>query len=393
MSSELLDHSPDLQRLVNEGYELEIISGYLLTHHIPYLTSAGEVKLGVLASELSLASPTQTTRPAHTMHFMGDNPCHRDGKVMTEIINSSPNQNLVSGIVGNHLFSSKPPCGYYNDYYEKVTHYCTLLLAPARAVDSTATAQTYKPIVSDDEKSVFQYQDTNASRANVAHLNEKFRGQRIAIIGLGGTGSYLLDQVAKTPVQEIHLFDGDVLLQHNAFRAPGAVPLTILQQKPQIKKVQYYAGVYSHIHKHIVPHAEYLTEDNIGSLRGMSYVFICIDKGKEKKKLIQMLISMGIPLLDVGMGLEVVDDRVIGILRVTIGTPGKYDHLPQRISFGEDDQNDYANIQIADLNAFNAILAVIKWKKLSGFYDDQKKEYHSTYTINTSQLLHGDITT
>ncbi len=152
-------------------------------------------------------------------------------------------------------------------------------------------------------------------------------------------------------------------------------------------------SVYSHLHKHIIPHEEYLTEDNIGSLRGMSYVFICIDKGKEKKKLIQMMVSMALPLLDVGMGVEVVEDRLIGILRVTTGNPGKYDHLPQRISFGEDDQNDYANIQIADMNALNAILAVIKWKKLSSFYDDQKKEYHSTYTINTSQLLHGDITT
>ncbi len=241
MLSELLDHSPDLQRLVNEGYELEINAGYLLIHHIPYLTSAGEVKFGVLASELSLASPNHTTRPAHTMYFMGDKPCHRGGNVLTEIINSSPDQMLVGEIIGNHLFSSKPPCGFYNDYYEKVTHYCTLLLAPARTVDSAATAQTYKPIVGDNENSVFQYQDTNASRAHVAHLNEKFKGQRIAIIGLGGTGSYLLDQIAKTPVQEIHLYDGDVMLQHNAFRAPGAVPLAILQRKPQIKKVQYYA--------------------------------------------------------------------------------------------------------------------------------------------------------
>jgi hypothetical protein len=32
-----------------------------------------------------------------------------------------------------------------------------------------------------------------------------------------------LDFVAKTPVEEIHLFDSDVFLQHNAFRAPGAI--------------------------------------------------------------------------------------------------------------------------------------------------------------------------
>jgi len=53
--------------------------------------------------------------------------------------------------------------------------------------------------------------------------------------------------------------------------------------------------------------------------------------------------------------------------------------------------NEYAtNIQIADLNALNAILAVIKWKKLSKFYQDLIEEHQTTYSINVSQLLNGD---
>ena len=46
--------------------------------------------------------------------------------------------------------------------------------------------------------------------------------KKIIILGLGGTGSYILDLVAKTPVKEIHLYDGDTFYQHNAFRSPGA---------------------------------------------------------------------------------------------------------------------------------------------------------------------------
>src|SRR5688572_24496500 len=68
----------------------------------------------------------------------------------------------------------------------------------------------------------FNYPDTNSSRAGIETLNERFHGQKIAIIGLGGTGSYILDLVTKSPVGEIHLFDGDVFELHNAFRAPGA---------------------------------------------------------------------------------------------------------------------------------------------------------------------------
>jgi hypothetical protein len=56
-----------------------------------------------------------------------------------------------------------------------------------------------------------------------------------------------------------------------------------------------------------------------------------------------------------------------------------------------DNDNDYdKNIQIADLNAFNAVLAVIKWKKLFGFYADQEKEFFSTYTIDCNMLISED---
>lgn len=49
--------------------------------------------------------------------------------------------------------------------------------------------------------------------------------------------------------------------------------------------------------------------------------------------------------------------------------------------------NEYnQNIQIADLNALNAALAVIKWKKMCGFYLDLENEYHCTYTIDGNKI-------
>jgi hypothetical protein len=50
----------------------------------------------------------------------------------------------------------------------------------------------------------------------------------------------------KTAVSEIHVFDGDVVLQHNAFRAPGAPTLSQLQAKPQ--KVNHLFELYSNMH-------------------------------------------------------------------------------------------------------------------------------------------------
>ena len=59
-----------------------------------------------------------------------------------------------------------------------------------------------------------------------------------------------------------------------------------------------------------------------------------------------------------------------------------------RIPCSEADvENEYdKNIQIADLNALNATLAVIKWKKLFGFYADHEHEHFSTYTIDCNLL-------
>ncbi|MBZ5596504.1 MAG: hypothetical protein LAP39_30045 [Acidobacteriia bacterium] len=82
---------------------------------------------------------------------------------------------------------------------------------------------------------------------------------RIAIAGLGGTGSYILDFVAKTPVWEIHLYDGDDYLQHNAFRAPGAPSLAELQE--QTKKATRFKNIYSKMHSGIVDHPVYIDEN------------------------------------------------------------------------------------------------------------------------------------
>ena len=63
-------------------------------------------------------------------------------------------------------------------------------------------------------------------------------------------------------------------------------------------------------------------------------------------------------------------------------------HVPARVPFDEGAADEYrTNIQIADLNMLNAALAVIKWKKLCGVYDDLEKEHRSTYTIDVSMLL------
>lgn len=390
MSLQLINHSPDLKRLRDEGYEIEVRSGHLLAHHIPYVNSSCQVAFGVLVSELTLSSSLQTARPGnHVIYFQGEHPCNKDGSIITAISHASPNQTLFSGFIANHSFSNKPPNGYEN-YYEKIKTYADIISAQAKAIDPSVTEKTFRVLSEEDSTSVFNYIDSNSSRANILPIVEKLHNQKIAIVGLGGTGAYILDLIAKCPVKEIHLFDGDNFLQHNAFRSPGAATMEILNQ--HLKKVDYYRNVYSNMHKGIVSHGEFIVEDNLEVLQGLNCVFISIDKGSIKKNIIDYLISQDTLFIDVGMGIERVDDSLIGMLRVTSGTSSKHEHIKNRISLNDDPNEAYnSNIQIAELNSLNASLAVIKWKKYLGFYNDLEKEYHTTYSINVSQLLNDEI--
>lgn len=241
------------------------------------------------------------------------------------------------------------------------------------------------------DTNVFKYPDTNSSRAGVEFLNRKFENQKIAIIGLGGTGSYILDQVAKTPVKEIHIFDADVFQLHNAFRSPGAVSSEKLETENGIKKVDYYYEIYSNMHAGIKAHTKYVTLENVNELKDFSYVFISIDKNEVRYNLAKTFLKMGVTFIDVGIGVNKADDCLNGAIRVTVGSSVKSDHMDFRIGSFESEENEYSNnIQIADLNCLNAMLAVLKWKKLSGFYQDVKQEHNSLFLINTNKLLNED---
>jgi hypothetical protein len=119
-----------------------------------------------------------------------------------------------------------------------------------------------------------------------------------------------LDLVAKTPVAEIHLFDGDVFLNHNAFRCPGAASLEDLSKKQQ--KVVYLAALYSRMRKNIIPHYCFIEEATVEQLKGMSFIFLCIDKGTGKRLIVERLEEWGIPFIDAGMGIQLGEDNTIG---------------------------------------------------------------------------------
>lgn len=147
MQQQLINHSPDLKQLHDEGYAVEIddTGGQILVRHVPYLNASLEIKYGVLVCALTLATPTCAGRPGdHTILFCGETPHNANGTKLDAIINNSNQQHLTEHIITDHMFSTKPASGNYSNYYEKFRTYSEILLAQARIINPNVTTKPNK---------------------------------------------------------------------------------------------------------------------------------------------------------------------------------------------------------------------------------------------------------
>lgn len=244
----------------------------------------------------------------------------------------------------------------------------------------------------EDAASPFVYPDTASSRAGIEAVSRRLAGGTIAIIGLGGTGSVVLDLISKTPADRILLVDGDTAEQHNAFRSPGAMSIEDIAAGHT--KVAYFAKIYGRMHRGIEAYPMHLTPETMSLLDETDFVFVCVDNVAARAFIVPTLDALGLPYIDCGLGLSLVDDRLMGQIRVTTSTPLMRDHVyaGDRIPLrGDADDALYrSNIQVADLNMLAATLAVIQYKQLRGFYLDTEAEYHAVYSTDGNIILNAD---
>ena len=368
MSHQLISLNPVLQKLQNEGFDVEVRGQYLWVHRVPYINANIDIASGTLVMALNISGDKILVPNDHTALWIGEKPRFQDGAFMPSLVNSERKDNLGNGIFSDYFLSCKPDNngGRYLDYYDKVTTYYHMISDAAFLFAEDKCKKIARVILLENEDSPLVYADTNSGRAYIVGINERMRGKKVAIVGLGGTGSYLLDHLAKTCVDQIHLYDDDDFNTHNAYRAPG-VP-TREELNELMSKVDYYYRRYSGFHKGIVPHQLKIGPDNFSELDGMDIVFICVDTG---------------------MGLEKVNDQLVGQVRVTTGLPSHHLHVKEAFGDSTIDDDIYAsNIQLSELNCLAANLMLIKWKRLIGIYNDQAEhDFNSVYSIGNNKLL------
>ena len=391
MSHALIARNKDLERLKESGYTLRFVDGFILVDDIPYINNEGHIKEAALALKLDLSGDSTVQPSDHVAYWTGKFPYKKKGGKLQALGESAHSQILSDGTTINYMFSAKPTGGRYRDYEHKVKTYIEIIEREARMVDPNQTAQKWK--VNRDVKldDVFEYMETASARQNTTDISAKVENEIVAIVGLGGTGSYVLDFVAKTWVKEIHLYDGDRFLQHNAFRAPGATGIEDLEGGPN--KAAFHAGRYKKFRKGVIGHSKQIDDTNLGELKECNTVFMCIDGNLIKRDILRVCEEAGSVCIDTGMGIYREDDKLGGIIRVTTSAPTLRRHIERnnRIDMAGGGIGEYErNFQMAELNALNASLAVIKWKKIRGVYQDITSEGDSGYILDGNRIINRD---
>lgn len=377
------------------GLRVTVQGSHLLLQDVPVVDDQQRLRLGTLVATL-IYTDTHVTPPAtHQAWFDGPFPCFADGSPMEQLRHSDVPGGMVAPEVPAKFHFSNKVDGWtgYATHFDQLMHYWRVITDQARVLDPHCTAplDTGGAVSIRPRTGPFRYPDACSTRGNFAMVSERLANLSIAIIGLGGTGSYILDQVVKTPVREIHLFDGDAFELHNAFRAPGAAH----ESDFGTSKVTYFADRYAAMHTGIVTHPAYVTEANVGLLGQFDFAFVCVDKGPARRLICAHLIHVGVPFIDCGMDMSLsTAQQVFGTCRVTVGTAAMNRHVFDRAPTMDDagDALYEQNIQIADANALNALLAVIRWKQHFGFYAMNWDWHHMEFAISTMGLAKAERT-
>ena len=246
----------------------------------------------------------------------------------------------------------------------------------------------------------FHIPNTFEARAAIAPVQDRIRGDRIAIIGLGGTGAHILDFIAKTPVSEIHLLDSDRVDWHTLMRAPGApTPEEIEQVRAgSLLKVDYYCSKYAAFRAGIRPHAERVESPSMFaefvSDHSIDFVFVCIDQLTEgdssrQDDVYRAVSEAGVPFIDSGVSITLEDCAVRGAVTTSgydAGSDG-WKAIPNARLVGG--AAGYRNVQLPEVNAAAATFAVMEWRRCTGQYVSETPSFYQKFRLEKGLIIYA----
>ena len=242
MFRRLVSRNADVARLADKGYALAFDTNHLIVRDVPYLDGDLALAKGALVAKVDFVDADLVRQTDHQVYFAGGVPHDLEGRPIANLGGGETTLALgpaAADVVVQRSFSNKPPSGAFADFFAKFESYVGIVSGPA--MEKYSVSPLTGRIVADAEsESVFKFPDTLTSRAEIQELAGKVSNDVVAMIGLGGTGAYVLDYLVKTPVRELRGFDHDTYCVHNAFRSPGSLdPAELGNTKASVYQARY----------------------------------------------------------------------------------------------------------------------------------------------------------
>ena len=248
----------------------------------------------------------------------------------------------------------------------------------------------------------FKIHNTFEARAAIGPVQNRIRGQSIAIIGLGGTGAYILDLVAKTPVREIHLLDADHIDWHTFMRAPGAPTTEEIEsvRKGSLSKVDYYHSKYASLREDIHLYAVRVDSPSMFadflSDHPIDFAFVCIDQQKDsdspRQDVVYAALSQAeVPFIDSGVSITLENRAVRGAV-TTSYYAAESEAWKEAIPNARVEGNvpGYRNVQLPEVNALAASLAVMEWRRRTEQYVSEATSFLHKFRLETPRITKAD---
>lgn len=381
------------------GFAVRVESDVVRAIGVPCLLAGGGVGTCTIEKSCDSASGKPTDRiggAVHAVRITLDE--ERDGRVYHA--DGKPIENCIGGdgktwsIVSMRKGSQDSP--------EEDESTSDLIHRYAKQIVGAASAACNSETASLTIRNPFKIPNTFEARAAIGPVQDRIRNQRIAIIGLGGTGAYVLDLIAKTPVMEIHLMDSDDVDWHNFMRAPGAPTAEELESRHGgcLRKVDYYYSKYASLREGIRPHAFRVDSQSkfgdVLSAHPIDYAFVCIDQVADSDSprqdvVYRTLSEAAVPFIDSGVSITV-DDRIVrGVVTTSAYTAGSVvwrDAIPNAKVEGKGP--GYRNVQLPEVNALAASLAVMEWRRRTDQYVSESTSFLHKFRLETPRIVRVD---
>ena len=133
---------------------------------------------------------------------------------------------------------------------------------------------------------------------------EKLGRAQVAVVGAGGLGSAVIQQLAHLGVGELRIIDHDIVEESNLNRLIGATPQDALEQAAKVAVMERMVTAIDPGIALRTMQEQLQTDTALAAIRECSHVFGCLDNDGARLILTELCSAYEIPYIDLASGVE-----------------------------------------------------------------------------------------